>query len=172
MRLVVGGLAVLGMGLVAAPGGVAAGDFDRVEKPLRLELSVGPNWLYGPTNVPNYGGGLSYTPHPALSLGLTIDRPGYGTAAYGHLKLAPLAHVWRVSPYAIGGYGRQWFRETGFDLQPRTSSGRALFLGAGIDVAVNDRLIVFGEARITSLARAGNDGDPVGGAKVGIRVGL
>lgn len=147
-------------------------DFGVEEKPLRLELSAGPNWLYGPANVPNFGGGVSYTPHPVMSFGLTVDRPGYGTVVFGHAKLAPLAHVWPVSPYAIAGYGRQWFRELDPDLAPQTVSGKAAFLGAGLDVKVNPRLIVFAEARISGLARSGNDGDPVGGAKLGIRLGF
>ncbi len=156
----------------AAAGAAQAGGFeDRESKPVRLELSGGPNWLYGP-GVPNFGGGVSYTPDPVVSFAVAVDRPGYGTALFATLKLAPLAHHWRVSPYAIGGHGRQWFRETGFDLEERTVSGKASFLGAGLDVLVNERLTAFVEARISDLAFSGNDGDPVGGAKVGIRLGF
>ena len=171
-RRVAAALAILMWAGRGWAGEAQGADFGVEEKPFRLELSAGPNWLYGPTNVPNYGGGVSYTPLPVLSFGLTVDRPGYGTVLFGHAKLAPLAHVWPVSPYAIAGYGRQWVREVGFDLQPQTVYGKAAFLGAGLDVRVNQRLIVFAEARISGLARSGNDGDPVGGAKLGIRLGF
>ncbi len=151
---------------------LAAGDYATVEKPVRLEMSAGPNWLFGPPGAGNYGAGVSYTPHPVVSVGLTLDRPGRGTTVFAHFKLAPLASVLRVSPYAIGGLGRQWYEELGPDLRPVTVSGRAAFLGAGIDFAITRRLIVFGEARLTGLANSGGDGDPVGGAKLGVRLGF
>jgi hypothetical protein len=159
-------------GVAAATGSAAAGDYAAVEKPPRLELSAGPNWLFGPPGAGNYGAGISFTPHPVLSVGFTLDRPGRGTTAFAHFKLAPLASVLRVSPYAIGGLGRQWYEELGADLRPVTVSGRAGFLGAGIDFAITRRIIVFGEARLTGLANSGSDGDPVGGAKLGIRLGF
>ena len=50
-----------------------------------------------------------------------ISSPaGRGTTVFAHFKLAPLASVLRVSPYAIGGLGRQWYEELGPDLRPVT----------------------------------------------------
>lgn len=157
----------LGIGLLAtglsfgAFAAHASDDRPRDASGVRVEGGAGPNFFYA--SGLNAAAGLSYVPHPVVAIGLSGERPGYGTALYATLLVAPFG-ARSVSPYVVGGRGRQWYGGV--------ARGATTFLGAGFDVRISSRISAFAEARVHGLAYSGSDADPVGNGRVGFRLRL